>query len=632
MYFSDETIEAVRTSSDIVDVVGEYVRLKKQGSNYFGLCPFHSEKTPSFSVNPDMGIFKCFGCGAGGDVFQFVMREEGLTFPEAVRTLADNAGVELPEERETDRERISEAEAIYTALRFAARYYYHELTQTDPGKEALSYLRDRGYSKGTITRFGIGYAPDRWDGLLRAAEAHHVGAEVLEQAGLVIERKGKSGYYDRFRNRLVFPILSHVGKVLGFGGRILDAASKQPKYINSPETRVYNKSRVLYGLYQAKHTIRKHEEALLVEGYTDVISLHQAHVQHAVASSGTSLTREQVRLLSRYARRIVLIFDADAAGTGAAKRGIEVVLPEGLSVYVVELPAGEDPDSFVRAEGASLERYLEEHRSDFVTYLHDVAAREGVLSTPEGEAENMHAIVNAVALLPDPLMQESYLRRASDVLGVPAARLHSALDDVVRSQHSQDRRLAARSVHPPRRPAAPAARRRRDGGSSTAPSLPEEKTLIRLMLGHGSSMVEFILGNTSLEEFTPGAVRKTVERFLDQYEHGTIDRRPFLDGTYGVDVQELVAEVAVLKHEPSENWERKQRIAVPKLDENPYEAAVSAMTYLKLDRIDHAIERKKQEQFEAEARGDEIAEFQAEIIELKNLQARIRRQEFLDDE
>jgi DNA primase len=632
MYFSDDTIESVRTASDVVDVVGEYVHLKKRGTNYFGLCPFHSENTPSFSVNPEMGIYKCFGCGAGGDVFQFVMQVEGLSFPEALRTLGEKAGVELPEESDAGGEHLAESESVYSALRFAARFFHHELTRTDVGKGALAYLRDRGFSQATITTFGLGYAPGGWDALLTAAAGQHVSADVLEKAGLVIERKGRSGHYDRFRGRLIFPILSHVGKVLGFGGRILDPSSDEPKYINSPETLVYNKSRVLYGLFQAKHALRKEEEAILVEGYTDVIALHQAGVQRAVASGGTSLTRDQVRLLSRYARRIVLVFDADAAGAGAAKRGIDVVLSEGLAVYVVELPSGEDPASYARRGDAALSRFLADHRSDFVTFLHELGRRDGRLATPEGEAENMHAILEAVARIPDPLMQETYLRRAGDVLGVPEGRLRQVLEGLLPTKSSDSPRRSRAGSPSERPPDGGASSRRHARTPSGSTALPEEKTLIRLMLEHGSSMVEFILGNTSLEEYTPGAVRSTVERFVSQYEHGTVDPSPFLEGAFGVDVQELVAEVVVIRHEPSENWERKQRIAVPKFDEDPYETAASAMTYLKLDRIEEAIDAKKQEQFEAGSRGDDERDLQTEIIELKKLQAQIRRQEFLEDE
>ncbi len=634
MFYSDETIDSVRSASDIVDVVGEYVRLKRSGSNYFGLCPFHSENTASFSVHPEMGIFKCFGCGAGGDVFQFVMRIEGLEFPEALRSLAERAGLELPEEGEEERERVGQREGLFSALRFAARYYHHELTQAAEGKGALKYLRERRFSKRTIKTFGLGYAPDRWDGLLTAASGHHISEEVLEEAGLAIPRKGGSGRYDRFRGRIMFPILSHVGKVVGFGGRILSGDSDQPKYINSPETPVYNKSRVLYGLYQAKHAIRKKDEALLVEGYTDVIALNQAGIENAVASSGTSLTREQVHLLSRYAKRIVLVFDSDAAGTGAAMRGVQTALPEGLAVYVVALPEGEDPDSFSRSGAASVEGYLEEHRRDFLTYMHEQAEREGRLDSPEGEAEVMHEILEAIAAMPDALMQETYVRRASDVLRVPDVRLHSVLDDILQSRREKDNRRRSRPA-PRTEPDRPVSISRSAGDGGVRPPLkvlPEEMTLLRLMFEHGSSLIEFILGNTSLDEFTSGAARETVEQFLDQYESGEVDRQAFLNGSFGDDVRDLMAEVAVVRHEPSKNWERKQRITVPRLDEDPYEAAISAMTLLKLDRVNDAIEKQREEIFEAVKAGDEIQPLQTQMMALHELRRRIERREFLEDE
>lgn len=633
MYYSDETIEAVRSASDIVDVVGEYVSLKRRGSNYFGLCPFHSERTPSFSVNPEMSIFKCFGCGAGGDVFQFVMRIDGLEFPEALRTLADRAGIDLPEEGAEERERAGQREALFSALRFAARFYHHTLTQTKQGRRALEYLRDRGFSKEAIKKFGLGFAPDAWDALLQAASAHHLSEAVLEEAGLIIPRKDGSGFYDRFRGRVVFPILSHVGKVVGFGGRILTGESNQPKYINSPETLVYNKSRVLYGLYQAKHAIRQKEEALVVEGYTDVIALHQAGIEHAVASSGTSLTRDQVHMLGRYAKRVVLVFDSDAAGAGAAMRGIQVVLLEGLAAYVVALPPGEDPDSFARDGDAAFEEYLQEHRRDFATYIYEQAEREGRLETPEGEAEIMHSIVDAIASMPDTLMQETYIRRASEVLRIPDIRLHGVLEDVLRSRRSKESRSS--SSDPERPPLAPSDAGRPPVGRRTRKStqlLPEEKTLLRLMLEHGSSMVEFILGNTSLDEFTAGPARKTAEHFLEQYKSGRVDRQPFLEGAFGEDVQSLIADLAVIRHEPSQNWERKQRISVPRLDEDPYEAAISAMTLLKLDRVKDAIEKQREEIFEAERAGDEVQPLQTQMMALNELRRRIERREFLEDE
>ncbi len=616
-------------------MVGDYVRLKKRGSNYFGLCPFHSENTPSFSVNPDLSIYKCFGCGAGGDVFNFVMQIEGTAFPEAVRMLAEKAGIEIPDD-EADQERAGEKESVHNALQFAARYYYSALTQSAEGKRALEYLKRRGFTRKTIKSFGLGYSLDSWDSLLRSSKDHHISAEHLQEAGLIIPRKGGSGHYDRFRGRLMFPILSHVGKVLGFGGRILDTGSDQPKYINSPETQVYNKSRVLYGLFQAKHAIRKKEEALLVEGYTDVISLHQAGIENAVASSGTSLTREQVKLFSRYARRIVLLFDADAAGAGAALRGIDIILEEGLSVYVVELPPGEDPDSFARKEGRSFEKYLQEHRSDFATYIYEHASKEGRLDTPEGEAEVMHDIINTIARLPDPLMRETYLRRASEVLGVPDIRLHEVLDKVLAAGRARQRsRRHESGPAPPVSPhhgfptpsgERPAQRKPRRGPQP----LPEEKSLIRLMLEYGSPLVEFILGHMSLEEFTPGPVRTTAECFLSQYERGQVERSAFLDGSLGRDIQTLSTEVSVVQYEPSENWERKQKITVPKLDGDPYEAAVSAMMLLKLDRINDAIEKQREEIYEASRSGEDLQPLQTQMMALYDLRRRIEKREFLE--
>jgi DNA primase len=633
MFIPDQTVEEVRAASDVTDVVGDYVRLKRRGSNYFGLCPFHSENTPSFSVNPGLGIYKCFGCGAGGDVFNFIMSVEGIAFPEAVRMLAKKAGIEIAD-TDVERERLGESEAVYNALRFAARYYFNCLTQTPQGKHALDYLLGRGFTSKTIRSFGLGYSFDGWDGLLNAAGENHIPEHILEQAGLVIARKDGNGFYDRFRGRIMFPIFSHVGKVLGFGGRILNDEPDLPKYINSPETRVYNKSRVLYGLSLAKQAIRKREEVLLVEGYTDVIALHQAGVDHTVASSGTSLTHEQVKLLSRYARRVVLLFDADTAGAGAAVRGIDITLEEGLSAYVVALPPGEDPDSFSRNEKGSIESYLREHRRDFATYIYERAKEEGRFETPEGEAGVMHDIVNAIARLQDPLIRETYLKRAGELLGLPDSRLHEALDMVRSTERKRSRparrRDKAETQDQPRS---------RDNGerrthirkTAVVQPLPEEKSLIRMMLEHGSPMVEFILGNMSLDEFTPGAARAAAECLLSQYEQGAVERQDFLNGTFGPEVQRLAAEVSVVLHEPSENWERKQKITVPKLDSDPYEAAVSAMMLLKLDRVNAAIDKQREEMYRASVAGDELQPLQTQMMALHELRRRIERKEFLQE-
>ncbi len=632
MRIPDEKVEEVRAASDIMDVVGEYVRLKKRGANYFGLCPFHNEKSPSFSVNPRLGIFKCFGCQEGGDVFTFVSKVENLGFTETVRMLAERAGIPLPVE-EGPQEDQTEIESIYHALRFAGRFFFEQLTQTDAGKPALAYLEDRGFSPKTIKQFGLGFAPESWDALLRAAEVHHFEPAILEKAGLVLSRKQGDGYYDRFRGRVVFPIFSHVGRVLGFGGRILTSATDHPKYINSPETKVYFKSRVLYGLYQSKQAIRKSEEVLLVEGYTDVISLHQAGVQNVVASSGTALTNEQVKVLGRYAKRILLLYDADNAGLEAALRGINLVLAQGLSVYAIALPKGEDPDSFVRKHGgAEFGAYARKHRQDFIAFTYAAARRAGRLDTPEGEATTMHHVMESIAQIPDPLMQETFLRRASEVMGVPDIRLHQALATHVKDQRPRGQEFGPTPELPPLEAYGDDVNTEADEEASNwADPLPEEKNLLRLMLEHGRSMVELILGNMALDEFTEGPARTMAKSFLSMYQQGEVETHPFLEGTYGEAVQRLAAEVMVDRYTPSDNW-KERKIAVPRLNEHPEEAAISAMTLLKLDRVQEAIEQQKQKIFHAaQNNSPDLRSLQEGMMALHQLHKHITQRAFLDD-
>ena len=640
MYIPDEKIEEVRAASDIVDVVSDYVKLKKRGSNYLGLCPFHNEKTPSFSVNPSMGIFKCFGCHEGGDVFSFISKIENTGFTETVRMLADRAGIPLPVD-EQQRERSSEIESIYHALRFAARFFYRQLTRTDAGQPALDYLRGRGFTPTTIKRFGLGYAPDRWDALLKAADEEHIAPETLEKAGLVLPRRQGEGYYDRFRGRVIFPIFSHVGKVLGFGGRILSGDGDQPKYINSPETRVYTKSRVLYGLYQGKQAIRKAEEVLLVEGYTDVIALQQAGVENVVASSGTALTEEQIKVLGRYAKRVLLLYDADTAGMSAAVRGIDLVLAHGLAPYAVSLPAGEDPDSYVQEHGGeAFAAMLEKERQDFITFLHAQAEREGMFDTPEDSSAAQRSVLETIAAIPEEraLDRDAYLRHASEVFGVYESDLRREFEQIVQQQRRKDdaRRRRTHSEQPPPAPfPQEAASQAEDGiadetGEVFLEPLPEEKILLRLMLEHGARMVEGVLGHMALDEFTEGPAREIARQFIRMYENDAVEAQPFLDGSLGEDVQRLATEVMMDRYAPSENWAVRQNIPVPRMNDDPFEAAASAMTLLKLDRVNEAIERQRERMYRAEHEGDgDLRALQEDMMNLHRLRKRIEQREFL---
>ncbi|MBO6575772.1 MAG: DNA primase [Rhodothermales bacterium] len=622
MRISDDTIESVRSSADVVDVVGDYVRLKKRGSNYVGLCPFHNEKTPSFNVNPSLGIFKCFGCGEGGDVFSFISRVENLTFPEAVTLLAERLGIVIEQPDGVD-EGASEREAILHALHFAARYFYQQLTREETGAVARDYLAKRQIEPEMVKRFGVGYARDEWDGLLKAATEARISESMLEAAGLVLPRRDGSGYYDRYRHRLIFPILSHVGKVLGFGGRILEKADDQPKYINSPETEVYHKGKVLYGLYHAKNAIRGREEVVLVEGYTDVIALHQAGVEHVVASSGTALTSDQVKLIGRYARRVIMLYDADAAGAKATVRGIDLLLQAGMAPYVVSLPEGEDPDTFVQKFGAeAFETAMSDRREDFVTYLHGRARAKGSLDEPDSRAETHHAIMKLVSRIPDQLMRESYVQRAASVLGVPDVYLRRAMQaDRKREARNQQRRQRR---EPAQEPAAQVPQ------SAERQPLPEEKTLLRLMLDHGSPMVSFILSRTALDEFTEGPSRRTAHALVQQFESGEIRKQSFLDGTLGTGIQRLAAEILTDREEPSDNWEKKRRITVPQFNENARAAASGAMTLLKLDRLDEMIAGLRHGIHIAEREGREVRPLQEELVGLQQLRRKIEDREFLN--
>lgn len=357
-FFPPELIDQIRDANDIVDLITEYVPLKKRGKNYVGLCPFHAEKAPSFNVSPDKQMFYCFGCGEGGNVITFLTKHEKLGFSDAIRHLAKRANIPLPK-RSFDKRKAEQLEKLYYANQVASEYFHKNFYREAPGKKARQYLNKRGFDPEIVKQFSLGYAPDDWEGLIKFAKNKDIEMEVLNQAGLIVPR-GESagsttlstrGYYDRFRNRIIFPVFNLSNKVVGFGGRVLNEKDV-PKYLNSPESPIYQKGKILYGLNFSKDEIRKKRSAVLVEGYVDLLSLYQAGIKNVVASSGTAFTADQARLLSRYAEGVYLLFDADTAGQSATFRSVDLLFSEGVEVFVVSLPKGEDPDSFVKKFGA----------------------------------------------------------------------------------------------------------------------------------------------------------------------------------------------------------------------------------------------------------------------------------------
>ncbi|RMD88402.1 MAG: DNA primase [Calditrichaeota bacterium] len=425
MLISEAKIQEIREATDIVEIISGYVSLKKKGRNYFGLCPFHTEKTPSFSVNPEKQIFHCFGCGAGGNIFTFLMRHEGMSFTEAVKYLAKKAGIQLVFDKE-ETPRSQEAESLYLVNEFAARFFKENLF-SPLGKQALEYLKNRGFSKEDLETFSLGFAPPGWENLVQFAKQEAQELSLLVRAGLVAQ-KGSREYYDRFRNRIIFPIQDLSGRIVAFAGRKLNDEEEGPKYINTPETEIYHKSRVLYGLYQGHQAIRELDYAIFVEGYTDVISLFSAGIKNVVATSGTALTEEQAKLIRRYTRKIFLMYDADTAGSTATLRGADILLANDLEVNIATLPESHDPDSFVREYGKqSVEKHLEEAQSIFDFKLNHL------LQTPEeNRTEAIRSILESLAQLKDSIRRSLLVRTLAERLAIHEKILWDELQFLLR--------------------------------------------------------------------------------------------------------------------------------------------------------------------------------------------------------
>ena len=418
----ERLIEEVKEHNEIVAVISDYVQLKPQGRSYVGLCPFHGEKTPSFTVSREKQLYHCFGCGAGGDVLSFIMNIENLSFREALRLLAERANISLPDEHLSppQRQQKEEYERLYQLNDLAARFYQKILLQTETGHRALAYLEARGISRQTAEQFRLGYAPAHWTGLVTFLRKKGISLHEAEKAGLV--RGGGEGFYDRFRDRLLFPICNLRGRVIGFGGRILGEG--QPKYLNSPETAVFQKSRSLYGLYQARDAIRRERRAMIVEGYLDVLQAHQQGITGVVASLGTALTADQVKMLKRYTGRVVIAYDSDVAGQAATVRGLDLLQEAGLEVRVAVLPPGEDPDSLLRKEGAEAFLSLVAKSVDLFTFKLSYILESEDLTTPGGKARAVNQVFPILSQVRNQIAREAYLKQIAAAVSVSEESLY----------------------------------------------------------------------------------------------------------------------------------------------------------------------------------------------------------------
>jgi DNA primase len=436
MPFPDSFLEEVRRSADIVRYISEHVALRKMGTSWKGLCPFHQEKSPSFNVRQEPAVFHCFGCGEGGDVFKFVMLHERVSFPEAIEILARRFGVPIPETRAFDAgPDRKQKEELLSLIETAAQHFTRNLW-TAPGTKAREYLLGRGFKKETLERIRTGAAPEGWTNLFDALRSRH-SVEQLKTAGLVREKEGRGSHYDWFRDRAIFPILNETGKVVAFGGRALES-SEQAKYMNSPESPVYQKSRTLYGFSWAKEPIKQAGQAVLMEGYLDVARCLEYGITEAVATCGTALTSGHARLLRRFTDRVVVNFDQDAAGIKAARKSVEVLLEEGLKVHIVELPEGHDPDTFLKAEGAEAYRRRLREAPDFMEWLIRRATVENDLGSPHGKAEYLSALLPTLVRLENAVERSAWLSRIAE---------RGGLDE--RAAREELRRAVAGAPRPP---------------------------------------------------------------------------------------------------------------------------------------------------------------------------------------
>lgn len=670
MRFSPETVDKIRDVVDIVDVVGDFVSLKKKGSNWWALSPFTNEKKPSFSVSPAKGIFKCFSSGKGGDAITFVMEVEKLSYPEALRYLAKKYNIEIEEDEAPTPEEIArqnERESLLIALEYASKYYEKNLHETPEGQSiGVSYFKERGFSTKTMETFGLGYSMESWEAFTQQAIKDQFNLTTLVNAGLTIDKNGKQ--FDRFRDRVIFPIHNLAGKVIAFGARILKNDKKQAKYLNSPESLVYHKSDVLYGLYQAKQALRTQDNCYLVEGYTDVISLHQADIENVVASSGTSLTSGQIRLIRRFTPNITVLYDGDAAGIKAAIRGIDLVLEEGMNVKVVLFPNGEDPDSYVKKVGATaFQDFIKQHGQDFITFKAQLYLKKTKEAAPADQpfkrAEMIREVVESITKIPDAIKRSVFYRECSSLLDIDEAILIDEGNKIIQedSRKKRNREIRAQKALerknqlPP--PDFPGDMPPPDGfymqeegeiqeeGEMVAQASPDteevstpakkpvrspiafqEKEHIRLLLNYANhdlkedgKLCKFLLDEISEVSFETPIYSQMLTIFKEQLAEDNIITADYFIKQEDETLKQAAVDLITDRFELSENWEEMQGIFIPKDEDILDSLVVKGILRLKLRHIRKMLNENAQKMTEAETIEDqgEVMKFHMELKEVE---------------
>lgn len=645
-----ETIQRIMDAARIEEVIGDFVSLKKRGANHIGCCPFHNEKTPSFYVSPSKGIFKCFGCGEAGDVVAFLKKHEHFTYPEALRWLAQKYNIEIREEEQTEeqKERQNERDALFHVSEFAQKYFADLLYNDEMGRAVgLSYFHGRGLSDEVIKNFGLGYCLDEWSAFTDHARKNGYSDAVLEKTGLTIFKEESKKAYDRFRGRVMFPIYSISGRVLGFSGRVLSSEKQAAKYVNSPDSDIYNKSRILYGLYQARSAISKANKCYLVEGNIDVISMHQSGVENTVASCGTSLTTEQIRLIKRYTPNVTVLYDGDSAGIKAALRAVNLLFAEGMHVRCVLFPDGEDPDSYAQKYGSSaLQDYLTSHEDNFVMFKTRVLL-DSVKNDPIRKAELVKETVNTIALVPDLLERTEYVSQCAHLLDVPeealASELAKAINLLRQKGYEEERKQEVPSATPDESqqsqeitvPSAPV--------PITPPAHPSERHLIQLLLNDGDKTLSqsVTADDGTVQEYTYTVAQCIVadlqndglsfsdplcQRIFD-YFADAVNRGEVPDASYFVSVDDealrsFAISLMLDTWRISDTWRQKQ-IFVPTLEDNLQLDLTETILCFKEKCIDDRIADNARRLREVKA--DDEDNLMMLLVEKKNL-IEIRRQ------
>ncbi len=641
-----ETIQTIIETARIEEVVGEFVSLKRRGVNYIGLCPFHNEKTPSFTVSPAKGIYKCFGCGASGNAVGFVMAHEHYSYPEALKYIAKKYGIEVKEEEITpeDQEKMDNRESMFALNNFISKYFQDNLFNSEEGKSiALSYLKERSFLESTIKKFQLGYALNGWDIYSNFAIKNGYNKDVLVKTGLSIDKESR--LIDRFKGRVIFPIHNLTGKIIGFGGRILSSEKSTAKYLNSPESDIYNKSKSLYGIYFARNSILKKNNCFLVEGYTDVISLHQAGIENVVASSGTSLTIEQIKLIRRFTPNITILYDGDPAGIKASFRGIDLILTQGMNVKVVLFPEGEDPDSFARTHSSTeIVNFLKESASDFITFKARLLLDE-TKGDPAAKAELIKEIVRSIAFIPDPIVRSVYIKECSAVMDMAEQTLMNGLNKILRDKFRKHQNSTVEYSEED----IVVKKNHNTQVNNPFDIASHEDQIIRLILLYGKEIItlediiidendqeikekkeitvaDFILENIQKDEiiFTNKVYKKILNEYAEEINKGNLPGEEFFVNHPDKFISDTVINLIASPYELSDNW-KKHQIYVLNEQDNLYKSVITTILSLRSKVISRNLKEitDKLKDLESDA---EIFVLQQQFYELKKIAAEIDRE------